>query len=112
MMDKGWTEKNNVAEPQDFKAKQETFAVRNANGTGPFKLVSRAPDEKTVLESNADWWGNDQFPGDIDKIDYRPIKNAATRVAALLSGEVDFVLDAPLQDLKRIEARTGLRLIR
>ncbi len=110
MMDKGWAEKNNVAEPQDFKAKQETFAVRNANGTGPFKLVSRAPDEKTVLERNADWWGNDQFPGNIDKIEYRPIANAATRVAALLSGEVDFVLDPPLQDLKRIESSDGLKV--
>jgi peptide/nickel transport system substrate-binding protein len=110
MMDKEWAETNNVAEPQDFKAKQETYAVRNANGTGPFKVVSRAPDEKTVLARNADWWGNEQFPGNIDKIEYRPIANAATRVAALLSGEVDFVLDPPLQDLKRIQSSDGLKV--
>ena len=110
MMDKGWGEANNVALPQDFAAKEETFAVRNANGTGPFKLVSRAPDELTVLERNADWWGNDQFPGNIDRIEYRPIANAATRVAALLSGEVDFVLDPPLQDLQRIESADGLKV--
>ncbi|WP_347509456.1 ABC transporter substrate-binding protein [Phaeobacter sp. CAU 1743] len=108
MMDKGWSEANNVTAPQDFKAKEETYAVRNANGTGPFSLVSRAPDELTVLERNAAWWGNDMFPGNIDRIEYRPISNAATRVAALLSGEVDFVLDPPLQDLKRIEAADGL----
>ncbi len=108
MMDKGWSEANNVVAPQDFKAKEETFAVRNSNGTGPFTLVSRAPDELTVLARNADWWGNDVFPGNIDKIEYRPISNAATRVAALLSGEVDFVLDPPLQDLKRIEGADGL----
>ena len=108
MMDKGWSEANNVTAPQDFKAKEETYAVRNANGTGPFSLVSRAPDELTVLERNAAWWGYDMFPGNIDKIEYRPISNAATRVAALLSGEVDFVLDPPLQDLKRIEAADGL----
>jgi peptide/nickel transport system substrate-binding protein len=108
MMDKGWSEANNVTAPQDFKAKEETYAVRNAKGTGPFSLVSRAPDELTVLERNAAWWGNDMFPGNIDKIEYRPISNAATRVAALLSGEVDFVLDPPLQDLKRIEAADGL----
>ena len=110
MVDKGWAEANNVVNPQDFKAKEETFAVRNANGTGPFKLVSRAPDEMTVLEANADWWGKGQFPGNIDKIEYRPITNAATRVAALLSGEVDFVLDPPLQDLKRIEGADGLKV--
>ncbi|MEX0285910.1 MAG: ABC transporter substrate-binding protein [Paracoccaceae bacterium] len=108
MMDKGWAEEHNVVAPQDFKAKEETYAVRNANGTGPFTLVSRAPDEMTVLARNADWWGEGQFPGNIDKIEYRPITNAATRVAALLSGEVDFVLDPPLQDLKRIEAADGL----
>lgn len=108
MMDKGWAEANNVTAPQDFKAKEETYAVRNANGTGPFKLVSRAPDEMTVLSRNGDWWGEGMFPGNIDKIEYRPITNAATRVAALLSGEVDFVLDPPLQDLKRIEGADGL----
>ncbi len=110
MVDKGWADANNVVAPQDFKAKEENFAVRNANGTGPFKLVSRAPDELTVLARNADWWGEGKFPGNIDRIEYRPITNAATRVAALLSGEVDFVLDPPLQDLKRIETADGLRV--
>lgn len=110
MMDSGWAEANNVTKPQDFKAKEESFAARNTNGTGPFKLVSRAPDELTVLEANPDWWGKGQFPGNIDKIEYRPIGNAATRVASLLSGEVDFVLDPPLQDLKRIEGADGLKV--
>jgi len=109
MMDSGWAEANNIVNPQDFAGKEETFAVRNTNGTGPFKLVSRAPDELTVMEKNADWWGAGEFPGNIDKIEYRPISNAATRVAALLSNEVDFVLDPPLQDLKRIDAADGLK---
>lgn len=110
MMDKGWAEANNVVVPQDFAAEEETYAVRNANGTGPFVVQSRAPEELTVLTANPDWWGNGMFPGNIDKIEYRPISNAATRVAALLSGEVDFVLDPPLQDLKRIEATDGLKV--
>lgn len=110
MMDSGWAEANNVTKPQDFKAQEESFAARNTNGTGPFRLVSRAPDELTVLEANGDWWGKGQFPGNIDKIEYRPISNAATRVASLLSGEVDFVLDPPLQDLKRIEGADGLKI--
>jgi peptide/nickel transport system substrate-binding protein len=110
MMDRGWAEKNSVIKPQDFKAKQETYAVRNANGTGPFTVVSRAPDEKTVLARNNNWWGDKSFPGNIDRIEYRPITNAATRIAALLSGEVDFVLDPPLQDLKRIENSDGLKV--
>lgn len=108
MMDSGWAESNNVINPQDYAGKEETFAVRNTNGTGPFKLVSRAPDEMTIMEANGDWWGKGQFPGNVDRLEYRPIGNAATRVAALLSDEVDFVLDPPLQDLKRIEGTEGL----
>ena len=110
IMDKDWSEANNVTSPQDFKAKEETYAVRNTNGTGPFSVVSRAPDELTVLAANPNWWGADLFPGNLDRIEYRPITNAATRVAALLSGEVDFVLDPPLQDVKRIESTDGLKV--
>ncbi|MEX2519747.1 MAG: ABC transporter substrate-binding protein [Paracoccaceae bacterium] len=110
MMDSEWATTNNVETPQDYAAKEETFAVRNANGTGPFRVVSRAPDELTVLEANTDWWGKGEFPGNIDRIEYRPIKNPATRVAALLSGELDFVLDPPLQDLARIEGASGLHV--
>lgn len=110
IMDKGWAEANGVTKPQDYKAREETFAVRNANGTGPYVLVSRAPDELTVLARNTGWWGWGIYPGNVDRIEYRPIRNAATRVAALLSGEVDFVLDPPLQDLRRIEATPGLKV--
>lgn len=108
IMDSGWAKANGVEKPQDFAAEEETFSVRNSNGTGPFMLMSRAPEELSVLQRNPNWWGDSMYPGNVDRIEYRPIKNAATRVAALLSGEVDFVLDAPLQDLKRIEATEGL----
>ena len=110
IMDSGWAEEHDVMVPQDFAAKEETYAVRNANGTGPFVLASRAPDELTELTRNADWWGWGEFPGNVQKIEYRPISNAATRVAALLSGEVDFVLDPPLQDLERIKAASDLKV--
>ena len=110
MVDEGWATENNVVMPQDYAANEENFATRNTNGTGAFMLVSRAPDEMTVLERNPNWWGNSEFPGNVQRIEYRPIKNAATRVAALLSGEVDFVLDPPLQDLSRIEGTDGLKV--
>lgn len=109
MMDRTWAEANNVVLPQNYAEKEESFAVRNTNGTGPFIVQSRAPDELTVMTANPVWWGKGMFPGNIDTIEYRPIANAATRVAALLSGEVDFVLDPPLQDLKRIESTEGLK---
>lgn len=108
MMDKGWAEKNDVVTPAEFDDGEETFAVRNANGTGAFKLVSREPDTKTVLAQNENYWGKDQFPMEINEIVYTPIQNAATRVAALLSGEVDLIQDVPVQDLGRVAAADGL----
>lgn len=111
IMDKGWAETHNVMEPQDYAAGQENYAVRNANGTGAFILDQRLPDELTVLRKNPDWWGLQNYPHNVDKVEYRPIRSAATRVAALLSGELDFVLDPPLQDLQRIESRDGLKVV-
>jgi peptide/nickel transport system substrate-binding protein len=110
MMDKGWTEKNNAVKVQDFKNKEENFAVRNANGTGPFVLVSREPDVKTVLRRNDSYWGKNEVPLEITEIVYTPIKADATRIAALLSGEVDFVQDLPVQDIERLKQDKRLRV--
>jgi peptide/nickel transport system substrate-binding protein len=111
MMDKEWSEQNNVTKPQDFKNKEENFAVRNANGTGPFVLVSREPDVKTVMKRYDSYWGKGaEVPLEVTEIIYTPIKSDATRIAALLSGEVDFVQDVPVQDIERLKATQNLRV--
>ncbi|MEO0328677.1 MAG: ABC transporter substrate-binding protein [Pseudomonadota bacterium] len=111
IMDKGWTEANKTVKVQDFENGEETFAVRNANGTGPYKIVSREPDSKTVLSAYDGYWGKGQFPLEVTEIVYTPIQNAATRVAALLSGEIDFLQDLPVQDLGRVDSADGLKVI-
>ncbi len=108
MMDKTWAEANNAVKVQDYEGGEDTFAAKNANGTGPYKLVSREPDVRTVMEINDAYWGKDEFPMEVTRIEYTPIQNAATRVAALLSGEVDFIQDVPVQDLERVAATDGL----
>ncbi|MFN3987625.1 MAG: ABC transporter substrate-binding protein [Rhodocyclaceae bacterium] len=108
MMDKEWSEANKVTVPANFKAGEETFAVRNANGTGPFKLVKREPDVRTELVRNDEYWGIGTYPMEVSQIIYTPIQSAATRVAALLSGEIDFLLDPPVQDLERLANAKGL----
>jgi peptide/nickel transport system substrate-binding protein len=110
MMDKEWCEANNTVTVQDYKAKKDNFAVRNANGTGPFMVVSREQDVKTVLKRNPGYWGNGELPSGITEITFMPIKSDATRVAALLSGEVDFVQDVPVQDIDRLEKTSSLRV--
>ncbi len=108
IMDKGWTEANNTVNVQDFEGGEITFATTNTNGTGPYVLTSREPDVKTVMTRNEDYWGRDQFPMEVSEIVYTPIQNAATRVAALLSGEIDFLQDMPVQDLSRVAEADGL----
>ena len=108
IMDREWAEANNAVKVQDYEGGEDTFAAKNANGTGPYKLVSREPDVKTVLAINEDYWGKDEFPMAVTEVVYTPIQNAATRVAALLSGEVDFIQDVPVQDLARVGSTEGL----
>ena len=109
IMSKAWAEKHNVTKPQSYKDKEETYAVRNAMGTGPYTLKQRDPDVKTVMAKNPTYWGAKDFPAYPDELVYSPIKEPSTRVAALISGQVDFVLDAPLQDIARIKQTAGLK---
>jgi len=106
IMSKAWAERNKVERPLDFKAKEETFASRNANGTGAWILVSREPGVRTVLKRNPDWWGakEGRAPGNVTEVVYSQISSEATRTAALLSGQIDFVLDPPPQDIARLES--------
>ena len=108
IMDQAWAEANNAVKVQDYEGGEDTFAAKNANGTGPYKLISREPDVKTVLAINENYWGTGEFPLEVTEIVYTPIQNAATRVAALLSGEVDFIQDVPVQDLARVSGTDGL----
>jgi peptide/nickel transport system substrate-binding protein len=110
IMDKGWAETNNATKAQDFKNKEENFAVRNANGTGAFQLASREPDVRTVMKRNENYWGRGEVPLEISELIYTPIKADATRVAALLSGEADFVQDVPVQDIERLKNTPNLRI--
>ena len=85
MMDKEWCEANSTVTVQDYKDKKDNFAVRNANGTGPYVLVSREQDVKTVLRRNDAYWGKAEYPLAVSEIVYLTIKADATRVAALIS---------------------------
>jgi peptide/nickel transport system substrate-binding protein len=109
IFDQGWLKANNAEKPTDVTNKIEGYATFNANGTGPFIVESRVPDSKTVLVVNPNWW--DEKKHNIDRIEFTPIASAATRVAALLSGEIDFTENAPVQDLPRLQATPGVKVM-
>lgn len=109
IFDKEWMEANNTSLPTDAGKGVEGYATNNANGTGPFKIESRRADAKTVFIKNETWWDKPQH--NIDRIEFTPITSASTRVAALLSGEIDFTNVAPLQDLPRLSASPDVKIL-
>lgn len=109
IMSKAWCETHNATEPVVIGGKDDNYAVHNAMGTGPYKLVSREPDRRTVVEKNPGWW--DKLPGNLDHVEFDVIASAPTRVAALLSGDVDMIYSVPPQDMQRISHTPGLHLI-
>jgi peptide/nickel transport system substrate-binding protein len=109
IMSKSWCEQYKVTKPLDFTNKEETHASLNANGTGPYVMVSRQPDIKTVLKRNPSYWG--VVEGNVQDVIFSPIRNPATRVSALISGEIDFVLDPPPTDVERLRNTAGVKVI-
>jgi peptide/nickel transport system substrate-binding protein len=109
IMSRAWCEQHKVTRPLDFKNKEESFAAFHANGTGPFMLVSRQPGIKTTFKRNPAWWG--RFEGQVQEVAYTPIANDATRLAALVSGEIDLVLDPAPRDVPRLRNTAGVKVI-
>ena len=112
-MSKAWSEKNRATKPQNYTEKEDMITAHQANGTGPYMLKAREPDIKTVLVKNPNWWGikEGRFEGNADEVIYTPIVSDATRVAALISGEVDLVNDPPPQDVPRLAQTPGIKVL-
>jgi peptide/nickel transport system substrate-binding protein len=110
IMSKAWCEEHNCTIPVRGST-EEIYSTRHANGTGPFKMIERVPDTRTVLEVYPDWWGNDKKEHNLTKAIFVPIANSATRVSALLTGEVDMIFPVPLQDVARVNATAGVKVM-
>jgi peptide/nickel transport system substrate-binding protein len=109
IMSKSWSEKNNSAKVQDYKAKEENFASRNVNGTGPYRILSWQPETRVAMALHEGWW--DKRTNNVTQVIYTPIKSDGTRVAALLSGDVDLVTDVPPQDVDRLRKDAKLKVL-
>jgi peptide/nickel transport system substrate-binding protein len=108
-MSKKWCETNNATQPVDKRKGVENAASFRANGTGPFRLKSRDPGVRTVLVRNFNYW--DKVDTNVDEVVFTPIGNDATRVAALISGEIDMMQPVPVQDVARLSQNPNLRIM-
>lgn len=106
ILDSDWATANDAALPA---GDAENFATLNVNGTGPFTVATRDPSVKTVLTPNTGWW--DTAEHNVTEATFTPIGNAATGLAALLSGDIDFIQPIPLQDVAQVESRDGFSVL-
>ncbi|KRD16746.1 ABC transporter substrate-binding protein [Acidovorax sp. Root267] len=109
MMSKKWCETNQAVGPVDRRKGIENAASFRANGTGPFRLRERQPNVRSVFTRNGTYWG--KIDGNVSEVVFTPIGNDATRVAALLSGEVDVMEPVPVQDIERVNGSANTRAI-
>ncbi|ADX44811.1 ABC transporter substrate-binding protein [Paracidovorax avenae] len=109
MMSRKWCEANQAVEPVDRRKGVENAASFRANGTGPFRLRERQPGVRTVFTRNAQYWG--AIEGNVAEVVFTPIGNDATRVAALLSGQVDVMEPVPVQDIERVNTSPLTRAV-
>ncbi|KZL13556.1 ABC transporter substrate-binding protein [Pseudovibrio sp. Ad37] len=105
IMDKEWTEANNAVKVTSASDTNPNYVSLNTNGTGPFKITTHEPGVKTTFTVNDGWW--DKKEHNLTGVEFTPIGSDATRVAALLSGELDMAFPIPVQDIKRVDSNAG-----
>ncbi len=109
IMSQKWAEEHGLESAGDAVTNVEAHTVRHANGTGPFKLKSRNPGTSITLEPNPDWWGTPTH--NLSEVRFTPIASDSTRVAALLSGQVDFISPVPIQSVGQLQAASGVKVM-
>ncbi len=109
IMSKKWCVENKAEKPVDRRKGIENTASFKANGTGPFRVRERQPNVRTVFVRNGTYWG--KIDGNVQEVVFTPIANPATRVAALVSGEIDVMEPVPVQDIARINASPNAQVV-
>ncbi len=109
IMSKKWCEDNNATRPVDRRKGVENVASFKTNGTGPYHVKERQPNVRTVFVRNPNYWG--KIEGNVQEVVFSTIASPATRVAALLSGEIDVMEPVPVQDIARVNANSATKVL-
>ena len=109
IMSKSWAETNNAVNPGNVRENEENYAAIHTNGTGPFMVEGREVDVRTTAVVNPNWWDTPEH--NLERVVLTPIAQPATRVSALLTGEIDMIYPVPVQDIGRIDDHVGTRVL-
>lgn len=109
IMSKKWCEENKAERPVDRRKGVENTASFKTNGTGPYHVTERQPNVITRFVRNPNYWG--KLEGNVQEVVFTPIASSSTRVAALLSGEIDVMEPVPVQDIERVNKSGATRVL-
>lgn len=109
IMNESWAVKHGSQETANNNQSKVGWTTTHANGTGAYRITERAADSKTVFARTPSWWGT--YDGNVTDIVFTPVKNNATRIAALLSGKLDLIQPVPVQDVPRLTASASLKVL-
>uniref|UniRef100_UPI003B517516 ABC transporter substrate-binding protein n=1 Tax=Roseovarius indicus TaxID=540747 RepID=UPI003B517516 len=88
-----------IVSPEAVKAGGADFG-RNPVGTGPFKFVEWNSNERVVVDRYEDYWGDN---AGLQAVVFRPITDANTRVAEMLAGGIDMMVEVPPTSMGQFE---------
>ncbi len=109
ILSKKWAEANGAQAAQIMVASGLNAWALKANGTGPFTVERHEPGVKTTFKPFPKWWGKPAH--NLTEVTFQTIKSDATRVAALLSGEIDMMEPVPVQDIDRLNAAPNVQVL-
>jgi peptide/nickel transport system substrate-binding protein len=112
IMSEAWAQNHGVTSPTGFRAGEHTYASDHANGTGPFVLEEFDRVGRIVMVRNPDWWGEQRYPHNIDRIERIMLEDTAAGVQALLEGRIDFLQELPYDGIDQLERAPGIRVVR
>jgi peptide/nickel transport system substrate-binding protein len=111
ILSRAWAEQHGVTIPADFnRAREETYASRHANGTGPFMVEAFEPRGDYALVRNPAWWGKAEYPHNIDRVVHVRKEGDAEKLAALLEGQIDLLQAPPYYGIDQIRRTPGLKV--
>jgi len=98
------------------KVKSEGMATQ-VNGTGPFKLVDWRKGDSVIMERFDGYYGGatDIAPNGkacVERVIFKVIPENASRVAALLAGDVDIINELPTHSMKQVEENPNTRVMK